>query len=200
MWKCLIDTKELITYEKLKGNLKVRIEARYSDNLWEIYKTYHSLSSSLSFVEEYEAQDRKNALTIISKIKQEVLDEGKIKKIQSLKENIQLKLKRQFKEQNVEKWSFSLGDSDYINFIYIRYANPIEIDIMADEKYKYLENEIIDEINKVLGFDEITHDMIHNVLFFSKKSSYFTCDDSKKDIIGEIKLGIDFSEDDLDSE
>ncbi|MFP4112331.1 MAG: hypothetical protein ACLFPQ_04490 [Candidatus Woesearchaeota archaeon] len=192
MWKCLVDSEELIAYEKVKSNLMVRIEARLSEKMWEIYKTYHSMTGKLNFTEEYEANDRKNAVQIITKIKKEILDEDKIKKIQALKKNLSIKIKRLYKEQNVEKWSFSINDEDYSNFIIVRYSTDIEMDILSDERYKYVETEILDEINKVLGINEFETDIVQNIFFFSKKSAFYTCDDNN-DSLGKVELGLEFS-------
>jgi hypothetical protein len=192
MWKCLVDSEELIAYEKIKSNLKVRIEARLSEKMWEIYKTYHSVSGKLNFTEEYEADNRKKAVQIISKIKKEVLDEDRIRKIQDLRKNLSIKVKRLYKEQNVEKWAFSINDDEYSNFVIVRYSTDIEMDILADERYKYVETEILDEVNKVLGINEFETDIVQNVFFFSKKSAFYTCDDNN-DPLGKVELGLEFS-------
>lgn len=194
MWKCLVNTKELITYEKRKGNMKIRIEARFSDNMWEIYKTYHSITGDITFTEEYEANDRKKAQIIISKIKKEVLDEKKIKNIQNLRKNLLLNVRRIYKEQNVEKWCFSINNEDESNYVIIRFSDDVEMDILVDEKFKYIETEILDEINKILGLDDMNYDLVQNIFFFSKKSGFYTCEDSEKGVKGKIELGLEFNE------
>jgi hypothetical protein len=195
MWKCLVDSNELITYEKIKSNMKVRIEARYSDSLWEIYKTYHSVSGDVSFTEEYEAPNRKKALGIISKIKKEVLDEKKIKSIESLRKNLVINVKRNYKELNVEKWAFAVNDEEYNNYVIVRYSDDIEMDVLADEKFKYIETEIIEELNRILGLNDFGKDIIQNIFFFSKKSGFYTCDESTPDVGGKIELDLEFQKD-----
>ena len=190
MWKCVIDTKELKTYESNDENLQICIEARQNNSFWEIYKTYRS--KTLTFTEEYEANSAEEAKDIIKRMKNDVVDERTLKKIDLLRKNLVIKVKRVFKEDNVEKWKFSVGSEKFENIIIIRYGlKDIEMDIIVNEKLKFIESEILDEIYRILGMADFTTEVVQNIYFFSKKSSFFN-DVEDKGIMNRIEVGFKY--------
>ncbi len=198
MWKCVINTDELKTYESNDKNLKMCIEARQNNSFWEIYKTYRS--ENLTFTEEYEANNTEEAKDIIKKMKSDIVDETTLKKIDTLRKNLTLKVKRVFKEDNVEKWKFSVNSEKFENIIIIRYASKeIEMDIIANERLKFIETELLDEIYRILGMNDFGNEVIQNIYFFSKKSSFFN-DSEDKGLMNRIEIGFKYEseEDDQD--
>ena len=196
MWKCVINTKDLKTYESVDDNLQVCIEARQNNSFWEIYKTYRS--NNLTFTEEYEANNIEEARDIINKMKNDVVDEKTLKKIDYLRKNLVVKVKRVFKEDNVEKWKFSVGSEKFENIIIIRYSEKdIEMDIIANERLKFIESEILDEIYRILGMNDFGSEVIQNIYFFSKKSSFFN-DYEEKGMMNRIEVGFKYESEDDD--
>ena len=193
MWKCVVDSSDLKTFELSKDNLQVCIEARQNDSFWEIYKTYRS--TDLTFTEEYEASSPEEAKDIITKMKNEVVDERTLKNIDQVRKNLEIKVKRVYKEENVEKWKFSVNSDKYENTAIIRYsAKDIEMDIIAHEKFKFIETDLLDEVFRILGMSDFGMDVIQNIYFFSKKSSFFN-DSDENALLNRIEVGFKFESD-----
>ncbi|MFP4189812.1 MAG: hypothetical protein ACLFSL_02115 [Candidatus Woesearchaeota archaeon] len=198
MWKCVVDSSDLKTYELSKDNLQVCIEARQNDSFWEIYKTYRS--TDLTFTEEYEASSHEEANDIIGKMKNEIIDERTLKRIDQVRKNLEIKVKRTYKEENVEKWKFAINSDKYENAVIIRYSDKdIEMDIIANERFKFIETELLDEVFRILGMSDFGTDVIQNIYFFSKKSSFFN-DADEKAMLNRIEVGFRFeSENDFNN-
>ncbi len=194
MWSLLVDDNELIMLENIEHSMKIRIEARFNNQNWEIYKTYHSVDGKISFTEEYECRTKKEAKEIINKIKLEILTEEEINDIKQTSKDLTLSIRRVYKDSKFEKWSFSINKSDFNNYILVRYSDKLEMDIIANEKYKYFEVEILDEINKILGVNDFDTDLVQNMFFFSKKSAFYT-NAKEEDNLEKIEIGIDFNND-----
>lgn len=193
MWKCVIDSNELKTYECKTKKLQVCIEARNSNNFWEIYKTYHS--DKLTFTEEFEATSSDEADKIIAKIKKDILDEAALKDMDSLRKNLVVNIKRLYKEGDVEKWQFSVNNAKADNIIIARYSiKVIELDIITSEEYKFVESELLDEISKILGLEDFENEIVQNIYFFSKRSSFYN-ESNPKDTIGKIEVGFNIESD-----
>ncbi|MFW6230472.1 MAG: hypothetical protein ACOC32_00420 [Nanoarchaeota archaeon] len=190
MWKCVIDTKDLKTYECTNNDLQVCIEARQNNSFWEIYKTYRA--QNLTFTEEYEATNNEEATDIIKKMKTEIIDASTLEKIDKVRKNLAIKVKRVFKEHGVEKWKFSVNSEKFSNIVIIRYGKKeIEMDIIAHEQFRFIETEILDELFRILGLNDFELDIVQNVYFFSKKSSFFN--DAESDtLMNRIEVGFNF--------
>ncbi|MFW5852756.1 MAG: hypothetical protein ACOCUR_01890 [Nanoarchaeota archaeon] len=188
----MIDNKDLKTYECNDKDLQVCIEARQNNSFWEIYKTYRS--ESLTFTEEYEATNSEEAKDIIKRMKNEVVDQKTLKRIDNLRKNLAMKMKRVFKEENVEKWKFSINSEKFENIIIIRYGKEIEMDIIANEKLKFIETEILDEIYRILGMADFNSEVVQNIYFFSKRSSFFN-DAEDRGLLNRIEVGFKFESD-----
>ena len=72
VWKKLSQTEDLISFEKKKKNLNIRIECRLNNKKWEIFKTYSDGTKS-SFIEEYQADTKEEALDLVDKRSEDVL-------------------------------------------------------------------------------------------------------------------------------
>ncbi len=194
MWKCVVDSHDLKTYENSGDDLQVCIEARKNSSFWEIYKTYRS--ESVTFTEEYEAKSNDEANRIIRKMKNDVIDKKTLKDIDTIRKNLNLKVKRVFKEDNVEKWKFAVNSEDFENNVTVRYADgEITMDIIANEKLRFIESEIVDEVFRVLGMSDFNEDVIQNIYFFTKRSSFYN-DADEKALLNKIEVGFKFESDD----
>ena len=60
-WKKVTDTADLLVYEKIKKELNIRIEARSTEDGWEVFKNYNDGKQS-GYVEEYFTDSRSDAL------------------------------------------------------------------------------------------------------------------------------------------
>ena len=190
MWKSVVDTDELKTFECNKSGLQVCIEARSNKHFWEIYKTYRS--QNITFTEEYEATSNEEAKRIISRMKSEIIDKKMVDKIDYLRKNLQINVRRVFKNDNVEKWKFSVNSDHYTNVAIIRYGiKDVEMDIIADEQYRFIETELLDELFRVLGMNDFAKEVIQNIYFFSKKSSFYN-DIDEKELLNKIEVGFRF--------
>ena len=80
----------------------------------------------------------------------------------------------------------------------VRYSEKdIEMDIIANEKFKFIETELLDEVFRILGMSDFGTDVIQNIYFFSKKSSFYN-DSDEKAMLSRIEVGFRFeSEDDF---
>ena len=69
-WKKLLDTKDLIAYEKSTKAVKVRIEARFRKNRWRIYKTYNFRQGDewVSHVKEYIAASQEETNVLLGEL------------------------------------------------------------------------------------------------------------------------------------
>jgi len=190
MWKKLSDTNDLLSYEKSRKNFKVRIEARLTDDSWNIYKTYFT-DQRVNFVEEYSASSQKEVRKIIkAMVKEKDLSLSDIKSIKKLsKSKPEIRLERAYKEYDVEKWFFSVGDDEKQNFITIRFGENIDIDVVLHEHYRFLERTIIQELIFILGLDKFEINTNQNVYFFNKKTHAKTRIKGKNIIIGKIEMG-----------
>lgn len=168
-WKRLVSNSETISYIKEKKDYRVIIEARQSDDGWEVVKKY--LGSGLNFAETYNAASSQELKRMLKNLRSEKdLSRDEIENIAAFKKkNLKVFVRRGWKEANVEKWNFSIGD-DYTNYVIARYGKEVEIDIVMEEQLKYIEDRIIDNLYDVLGIDEELG-IIQNVYYFTKKSS-----------------------------
>jgi hypothetical protein len=190
MWKCVVDSKDLKTYECTNDDLQVCIEARQNNTFWEIYKTYRA--NTLTFTEEYEASSSDEANSIINRMKNEILDSTALKRMDYVRKNMIIKVKRIFKEENVEKWKFSVNSEKYNNIVILRYSSKdIEMDVVAHEQLKFVETEILDELFRILGLTDFNAEVIQNIYFYTKKSSFFN-DAEDAGALNRIEVGFNF--------
>ena len=186
MWKKLVESKDIVSYEKSREDLRIIIEARYEDGSWEILKKY--LGKEVDFVEQYYANSLPELKSLVGKLKTEKdLSVDEIKNINNFKKKrLKIDIRRAYKEKNVEKWFFSLTGI-YANFIVVRYGDVIELDVVMNERYKYIEEKLIDKLIDSLGLDVLERDISHNIYYFTKKNSFFMENTSPELIINQIE-------------
>ncbi len=171
-WKKLLHSRETLSFEKVKDDVKVILEARRVDEGWQVVKKY--LSEGINFAEQYYVESADELKRVLLYLKNEKdLSLQEINNINKFKEkNIKLDVRRGYKENNVEKWYFSLGDQSS-NFFVIRYNDVVEIDIVMNEKYKYIEEKLIIKLMNFLGLDDSDAHINQNIFYYTKKSNYY---------------------------
>jgi len=178
-WKILSDTPDLKLLEKKKRDLNIRIEARITaERKWSIYKIYFGKSMP-NLVEEYHAQTDSEAQELIISLKKKELTLEQIREMQKT----QILLRREFNEVNVEKWSVTVNRLP-AGVIFVRYYDPIAIDILLDERYAPLESSILKETYTTLGIEGEGKDQ--TIYYYTRKSR----SEKKPMIVGKIAFDI----------
>lgn len=195
MWKKLSETSDLIIYEKKKRSFKIRIEARLNKNSWKIYKTYFN-DRIVDFVEEYSTETRNEALNIVNTlVREKDLTTKEIRELKKISgKKLDINLERAYKEYDVEKWLFSVGNDKKISFMTIRFGETIDVDVVMQEKYRFLERNIINELIRMLGLDKFDLTLNQNIYFFNRRSHSRSKFKNKSLVIGKIEMdfgGID---------
>lgn len=174
-WKKIAENQDIISYEKAFNGVLVRIEARKTMNdVWAIFKTYCD-DAGLVYTEEYHAGTRDQALQLVySMQKEKVLSRKEVqqRRLQQARKTI-VKVKRLFKDYNVEKWSFAVANEAYQNVVYVRDADVSDVSIILHEKYKPIEANILQELRAILGFDTTDFDVRQEVFYYSTKNDSY---------------------------
>lgn len=174
MWKKLVETEETLSFEKKTKEFRVIIEARKDGQMWSVVKKYVPLLKGMDFMEEYFANSQTEARDVVKTLQSErVLKSKDIEVINKYKKKaIRMDIRRSYKELNVEKWDFSLNDN-FANSVIIHEGQKVEMDIMMNEKYKYIEEKIIFKLMDALGISEFDSDVEQNVFYFAKRSNFY---------------------------
>lgn len=192
-WKLILDNPELISYELASKDLCVRIEARQTDeNVWTIFKTYHD-DSSFTYTQEYRTQSRDEAQKIITSLQNEkVLSKKELHELKLVQaKKVAVKVKRQFKDYNVEKWNFAVNDEAYENVVYVRDADVSDVSIIMHEKNKQFEANILYELKSVLGFETSDLDIKQELYYYSTKSDDYKKNNKFSFVFGNVEMGFD---------
>lgn len=169
-----MESDELISFEaksSIDPGMYIRIEARYNgEGFWDIIKTYYD-SKSINFTEEYKAKTKEEALHLIQLLKdkaQLTKEEIKERKLRLCKE-VEIKLKRCYKDYNIEKWKFSVNKGVVDNFVFVKEGDVFEVDIILEESYKPIDYKIIAELYNILGLHNLEFDIQQNIFFYTKR-------------------------------
>jgi len=170
-WKTISSSSDLISFEKKAGNgYRIRIEARLDKGLWNIFKTY-CRGNEVSFMEEYTTETRQEAQNVVRSLqKEQDLPPAEIMRIRKARKKFSLKMQREYKEYEVEKWLFSVNSESMVNFATVRFYESIGVDVVLHESYRFLESRILDEIVHMLGLKEFGLDIEKRVYFFSRRT------------------------------
>lgn len=198
MWKKIIESRDIIGYERESDELKTRIEARLNkDNSWTIFLTYYD-GKGVSYTEEYASTTQKDALDLITVLKNKRLKSRK--ELQQLKQSSEKKLKvevkREFRDYNVEKWIFSLEEGIFNNFIYIREADFIDLDIIINTKYKQYEEKIIAYLVKYLGLEDYGAVIRENIFYYTENKRKIDNSSNAGVFVNAMDFECDHSDDD----
>ncbi|MFT4304273.1 MAG: hypothetical protein ACMXYG_06930 [Candidatus Woesearchaeota archaeon] len=170
VWKKLLDTNEVIAYEKKARDKKIRLEARFRKNRWRIYKTYNFNSGDnwITHVKEYIAcslDETRNLLLELKKEKDVTLsDFMKFNKVN-------LDLQRCYKEEFVEKWKLAINDSIEDNYVHVRFDEIIKLDIIIHSKYDAIEKVLLDKIIKSLGLRDMSNKIQYDFFYYTRHSA-----------------------------
>ncbi|MBR9676602.1 hypothetical protein GOV04_00485 [Candidatus Woesearchaeota archaeon] len=171
-WRKVLQSNDVLIFEKKKSEFTIRIEARLVEGEWEVIKKYYG---NVNFSEEYYADTKKETLQLITQLKSEkdlqTKDIERIKKLRS--KNLRINAKRAYKDTSVEKWYIYINNKES-GFAIIRYDDQTLIDVVVQEKYRYLEDKILDELTKILGLDDVAYEIVQNVYFYNKSTNYTT--------------------------
>lgn len=169
-WEQTISTEEFICYEKRSKAISVRIESRKTEDGWHIYKSYFN-DRGLNHTEEYLAPTIDKMQQVIQTLQDE--KPPSIKALQELmlekSRKVHIKLERDFKEYNVEKWRFSVNHAKSENFCLVRCYDEIDLDIVLHESLKMQEKYIVKEIINTLGFDDMEDLLNIQCYYFNKR-------------------------------
>jgi len=169
-WKKLLDSKDLIAYEKSSSQMKVHLEARFKNNRWIVYKTYNFLHGTewINHVKEYTAASTSEAKQLLITLQKE--DDIQFQDLTKFGP-IAMQLKRCYKEDFVEKWKFSIDQFSDDNFVIVRYDSEIKLDIVLHDVYDHNEKEILDKVIESLGLREISDTIQYEFFYFKKHSA-----------------------------
>lgn len=167
VWKKVAESKDLIILEKDAKDSKIKIEARKTAEFsWEVFKTKVNGDSS-RLISEYVLDDKNEVKTLIEKLKTE--DSPTAGRLFS--KNIPISLKREYKEDYVEKWHFTVGKDKSKNMVFIKYEETITADLVMHEKYKPSEKQLISQIEEKLGLAEIGENINYSLYYFRKHTT-----------------------------
>lgn len=182
-WKKLVSTSDTITYCKTKGDHSIIIEARHYDTGWEIVKKY--TGDDLNFTEQYTASTEEELKNLINRLRSErELSTTEIKTIgQFRKKQLKLDLKRAYQERGIEKWVFAFNGA-YNNHVVIHYGKQIHVDVVMEEKLKYIEEKIVMKLFESFGLDQSDADTELSIFYYTKKASYFFENEEEEIVMG----------------
>ncbi len=170
-WNRTIENSDVVTYEAQGKEISMRIECRrHEDSTWGIFKTYYN--DAINYTEEFFATSPEELSMLLSQLmKEKALTLTEISRIKRNQlKNPVVEVKRAYKEDNVEKWLFSIDGSDFDNFFVLREYDVLEIDIIVSEQYAYYENKIVEAINKILSIENLDLDVVENMYFYRKRA------------------------------
>ncbi|MBN2458340.1 hypothetical protein JXB31_04385 [Candidatus Woesearchaeota archaeon] len=192
MWKKIEESQDLICYEKRSKSFMIRIEARLEKNKWKIFKRYIN-EEGLDHIENFESDTRADADRLIKSIMSKNLTKKDIIKATIEKSrDINLEIRRIFREYAIEKWEFSVRPDKEKNIIFIRTEDSIEIDIIINSRYRSCEGRIISELMKILSVNE--DDAIEttiNIFYYEDRTQKKKKQPKNKLIMGKIEIGYD---------
>jgi hypothetical protein len=181
-WKTIVKSDDVEALEKRDNDISIRIEARMRpDNTWEIIKRYYN--SEINYTEEFKLDETTDLKSFLTVLKKKNLDIKELRTRQLLKgKRIRLIPRREFKEYNLEKWSFTINDEPIENSVMIRFTDTVDIDLYVFEKFSCVEDKIINEIAEVFGLTDPDIKLNYNIFYFSSRSTREVGSQSKEDI------------------
>jgi hypothetical protein len=190
-WKKLVDTKDLIVFERKQKDHKIKIEARKSEESgWEVFKTKITENSS-NLMSEYSIENKSEAKKLIDRLKDEKENKNKIIQNKLFKS---VSIKRAFKEEFVEKWYFTIGTDKTRNFILLKFDSNIKADVVMNEKFRMLERKILSNIEDLLGLKELGDTISYELYYFSRNKSAYENMEAKPDYSDLLNIEFDYDE------
>ncbi|MEM4396816.1 MAG: hypothetical protein QXR30_04135 [Candidatus Woesearchaeota archaeon] len=166
-WKKVIDNADLKVYEFSNGKEKKIVEARLENDKWHIIKKENDS------VNEF-LVDKNDFESMLKMIFEEKTVKNNVAKKHKKESNF-IKFYRYFKDSNSEKWTISINNESYSNFLYLYVGDLIVVDVILHIKYKPIQKKIFDEIKVVLGI--YNEDIEWNVYYYSYNDKFFEIKD-----------------------
>lgn len=182
-WKKVVSNADTMSFIKSKDDHSIIIEARHYDTGWEIVKKY--VGDDVNFTEQYTATSNDELKRLLGRLKQErELSPNEIKTInQYKKRSLKLDLKRSYQADRVEKWVFALTGA-YTNFVTVHHGKTTLVDVVMEERYKYIEEKIVMKLFESFGLDESDADTDLSIYYYTKKTTFFFESEEEEILIG----------------
>jgi hypothetical protein len=184
-WRKIVESKDLIILEQEQNEIKFKIEARKTENFWEVFKTQIKGTSS-ELLSEYTVDTRNDVRNLITRLKTE--NRPSVKRIPS-KKGVRISLKRVFKEEFVEKWYFQIDKDSTRNFLLVKFDSEVAVDVVMNEKYRYFESQVLLQIEEKLGLKEIGDQIRYEIYYYNRNIKK----DSEKNEYNLVDVEFDFS-------
>lgn len=177
MWAQVLDTEEVIAYEKQGNELDIRIEARQEkDQTWKVYMKYISSSSQkINYTEEYDCEDIDKAREMIS-----CLTNSKLKTLKEIaqikvdqKRELKIDIKRTTRDYSSETWTFRINQEEFTNRILIKESDFIDVDVILSEIYRIHEDKILQRLISMLGLSNQQVRTKITVYYCKDQAKYF---------------------------
>ncbi|MFT4312077.1 MAG: hypothetical protein ACMXYF_02510 [Candidatus Woesearchaeota archaeon] len=171
-WKQTFSGEDFLCYENSNQSVNMRIESRKTEDGWLICKSYMS-DNGLNHTDEYMVATADKMHQVVTLLKDEKTPSPtQIKKyILEKSKKVSVKLEREFKEYNVEKWNFYVNSHSVPNFAIVRCYEDVTIDLVLHERYKPQEQAIFKEITHMLGLEDFEDMLTINCYYFTKTQS-----------------------------
>lgn len=195
MWKKLVNSWDVVVYERKYKEFTVNIEARLGDkNQWHVFKKY-SGGNNLNHIEHYVANSTEELRFILKKLMKKSLSSKEIENMQ-LEKNKQprLNLQRDFKEYGMEKWRFSVDGNKRTNLVFIKFDELIELDVVLHETYKEAKDKVVEELSSTFSLENQGTDVEVNVYYYNDKSHDNVEQQNKDGVIGRVEIGYDMGD------
>ncbi len=191
MWKKVINSWDVVVYEKKYKDFTVKIEARLSEeseSSWQVFKKYTG-KDSLDHVEHFVANSTDELHFILKKLMKKSLSSKEIENIKLEKtKQPKVSLKRDFKEYGMEKWKFSINGEKISNLVFIKFDEIVELDIILHESYKPIMDKIKEELTSTFNLEEQGTD-VEMMVYFYNNTSKDNVEQRKDDMIGRVEIG-----------
>lgn len=168
-WVRTFSNEEFECFESNSNAIQCRIEARKTEEGWNIYKSFFD-KKGLNYTEEFVAPTYDKMIQIVKSLKKE--KEPSVSQLRKLvlekSRKAQVHIEREYKEYNVEKWKFGVNSDPLMNFVIVRCYDEVDLDIVIHESYKTQEQSIVNEIISILGFEGMEESINLNCYYFQK--------------------------------
>lgn len=194
MWNKLIETDDFISFEKRTKIMNVRIEARLTPfREWDIFVTHYN-GKDISYTEEYKSKTKEELFDLLSQLqKMKIKSKKEIERLRLLgSRKLKVNVVREFRDYTVEKWRFNIENDNLYNFVIVRDAEYIDLDVVMHEKYRSFEKDILFEVYKFLGLEEGELPIRRNIFYYSKRNR--TISEDKKNHVFLGKIEFDFGD------
>ncbi len=182
-WKRTVSSADTVSFLKQRSDYSIIIEARHYDTGWEIVRKY--VGADINFTEQYSAGSSDELKSLVNRLKNErELSTNEIRTIaQYRKKQLKLDLKRVYQERHIEKWSFAFGNN-FSNHVTIHHGKTITVDVVMEERLKFIEEKIVMKLFESFGLDDSDQDTEVSIYYYTKKTNYFFENEEEEVVMG----------------